>query len=341
MPLLDPLRRVVTGGAMDSFQLMGEELTLVTGRELALAAERYHSELAALPAELRDRFEAEQRSLADEAHAWLRKYNRNVHTRLAGYLAVGFRMQFVYPWPVVAALGICQVMDGMVRSRVYGLIGAAAARLRADATTGFRLDAAAEAADDVLRRTNRGIFADSVPTVLYALRAAELERAGDPLGRALVDGPLPLLMDEESRQLMRDLGTGLAEREPGRRFAALTELTARHFDREQAVFTHHLGVTRAGARLERPSGWARRMTELREVPAPSVEMTRRGRRLRFRPYRLPADFDLRDHGTRVREFSRAFVTSVTRSLDDYRVAVGYVVRRFDRRGRSPATAYDQ
>jgi hypothetical protein len=100
-------------------------------------------------------------------------------------------------------------------------------------------------------------------------------------------------------------------------------------------------VTRAGARLERPSGWARRMTQLREVPAPSVEMTRRGRRLRFRPYRLPADFDLRDHGTRVREFSRAFVTSVTRSLDDYRVAVGYVVRRFDRRGRSPATAYDQ
>ncbi|HWM88049.1 MAG TPA: hypothetical protein VNO33_19485 [Kofleriaceae bacterium] len=335
MPLLAPLRRVADR-AIDSFQLMGEELTLVTGRELAEAADRYRSELDSLPAPLRGRFEAEQRALADDAHAWLRKYNRSVHTRLGGYLALGFRMQFAYPWPVVAALGICQVMDGMARARVYGLIGAAAGRLR------YRpLEAAAEAADDVLRRTNRGIFADSVPTVLYALRASELDRRGDPLGRALLDGPLPPLMDEESRAVARGLVDGLAEPDPSRRFERLAQLTWRHFDREQAVFSHHLGVARAGAALERATGWALRMTALREVPAPAVVATRRGRRMVFRPYRLPSDFDLRDHGARVREFGRAFVDSVTGAIRDYRVAVAYVVRRFDRRGRSPATAYDQ
>lgn len=333
--LVDSLRRVADG-ALDSFQLMGEELTLVTGRELALAGERYASELAALPATLRARFEDEQRSLADEAHSWLRKYNRSVHTRLAGYLAIGFRMRFAYPWPVVAALGICQVMEGMARSRFYGLIGAVAGRLRYGA-----LEAAAEAADDVLRRTNRGIFADSVPTVLYALRAAELDRSGDPLGRALLDGPLPPLMDEESREVARGIASGLAEPDPARRFAALGALTARHFDREQAVFTHHLGEARAGCARPRPTGLALRMTALRAVPAPAVVATWRGRSVRFRPYALPANFDLRDHAMRVREFGRAFVTPVTRDLADYRAAVAYVVAHFDRRGRAPVTDYDR
>lgn len=337
MPLLSSLRRVGAGAAIDSFQLMGEELTLVTGRDLAAAAEHYARELDALPADLRGRFEDEQRSLADQAHAWLRRYNRTVHTRVAGYLALGFRMRFAYPWPVVAVLGISQVMDGMARSRIFGLVGAAAGRLRYRA-----LAAAAEGADEVLRRTNRGIFADSVPTVLYALRAAELEQAGDPLGRALADGPLPPIMDEESRGVVRGLMDGLAEPDPARRFAALGQLTARHFDREQAVFTHHMGAAREarGAPLARPTGWAARMTALREVPAPSVESTWRGRRVRFRSYRLPAGFDLRDHAVRVREFARAYVSPVTASLDDYRAAVAYVVRRFDRKRRAPATAYD-
>jgi len=266
MTLSDQVRRVAPG-ELGSFQLMGEDLVLVTGRELVAAAERYRDELAALPAALGARLEAEQRALADEALRWLRRYNRSVHTRIGGYLALGFRLRFAYPWPVVATLGICQVLGGLARSHVYGLLGAAAGRLR------FRqLESMAEVADDVLRRTNRGIFADSVPTVLYAMRAAELVRLGDPLGRALVDGPLPPLFDEESREIARGLVDGLGEPDPARRFEALGALTHRHFDREQAVFTHHMGASRAAVALPAATGWALRMTSFPAVPAaPSTE----------------------------------------------------------------------
>lgn len=315
---------------MDSFQLMGEELALLTGRDLCDAAERYARELeVAVPPALRERYETEQRAFAGEAHTWLRKYNRSVHTRVAGYLALGFRARFAYPWPVVAIVGICQVLEGLARSHLYGLLGAAAGRLR------YRtLESLAEAADDVLRRTNRGIFADSVPTVLYALRAEELIRRGDPLGRALLDGPLPLIFDEESRAIARALVAGLGETDGGRRFAALSELTLRHFGREQAIFSHHMGAARDQAPAP-VSGWAQRMTGLREVPAPVVI---RGR-LEFRRFRLPDDFDMRDHAARVRELSRAFVAPVVRNVADYRASVAYVVDRFDRRGRRAVTDY--
>ncbi|HLU66994.1 MAG TPA: hypothetical protein VKZ63_12000 [Kofleriaceae bacterium] len=333
--LLDPLRRAPDAATAESFQLMGEDLVLVTGRDLLAAAERYADELGRVPAPLRERFEAEQRALAAEAHTWLRRYNRSVHTRLAGYLALGFRARFAYPWPVVAMLGICQVMGGFVRSRLYGLVGAAAGRLRY-----ARLEELAEATDDVLRRTNRGIFADSVPTVLYALRAAELSAGGDPLGRALLDGPLPPLFDEETRALADALVAGLAERDPARRFRALSALTRRHFAREQAIFTHHMGGARGGATPPPVRGWLARMTGLRELPAPAVVRTRRGPRVEFRPYLLPVGFDMRDHDARVRELARAFVDPVTGSIDDYLTAVAYVARRFDRRRRPLATAYD-
>ena len=311
---------------------MGEELALLTGRDLCEAAARYARELdATVPAALRERFEAEQRAFADEAHGWLRRYNRSVHTRVAGYLALGFRMRFAYPWPVVAILGICQVLEGLARSHLYGLVGAAAGRLR------YRtLESLAEAADDVLRRTNRGIFADSVPTVLYALRAEELVRRGDPLGRALLDGPLPLIFDEESRAIARALVAGLGEAAPARRFAALSELTMRHFGREQAIFSHHMGASRDGAAARAPvTGWAQRMTALREVPAPVVT---RGK-VTFRPFRLPDDFDMRDHPARVRELGRAFVAPVVRNVADYRASVAYVVARFDRRSRRADVDY--
>ncbi|HUS66840.1 MAG TPA: hypothetical protein VMZ28_20020 [Kofleriaceae bacterium] len=315
---------------MGSFQLMGEELALLTGRDLCDAAARYERALdTTVPAALRERYEAEQRAFAGEAHDWLRRYNRSVHTRVGGYLALGFRMRFAYPWPVVAILGICQVLEGLARSHLYGLLGAAAGRLR------YRtLESLAEAADDVLRRTNRGIFADSVPTVLYALRAEELVRRGDPLGRALLDGPLPLIFDEESRAIARLLVAGLSEPEPSRRFAALSELTLRHFGREQAIFSHHIGAPREGAPAP-VTGWAQRMTALREVPAPVVS---RGK-IAFRPYRLPDDFDMRDHAARVRELGRAFVAPVVRNLADYRASVTYVVDRFDRRSRRVVIDY--
>jgi hypothetical protein len=84
------------------------------------------------------------------------------------------------------------------------------------------------------------------------------------------------------------------------------------------------------------------MTGLREVPAPAVVRDRRGGpQVVFRPHALPAGFDMRDHDARVRELGRAFVEPVTGTVADYRAAVEYVVRRFDRRRRMPATVYDR
>ena len=359
--LVDELRRRAAGPSADSFQLMGEDLVLVTGPALEAAAADYQRRLAALPAALRPRFEAEQRALADQARDWLVKYNRNVHSRLAGYLQLGFRCRFAYPWPVVAMLGICQVMGGMVRSRVYGLLGAALERLGVERLGIERVAVLTEAADDVLRRTNRGIFADSVPTVLYGLRAHELVASGDPLGRALIEGPLPPVMDDDSRAIIEGLVAGLSQSDPARRFAALSDLTLRHFAREQAIFSHHMGAERQG-RPARARGLAHKMTAVRAVPAPVVRHGREGgargwrargggargwrggagreARLQFQSYRLPDDFDMRDHAQRVREFGRAYVTAVTATVADYLVAVDYVVTRFDRHHRPPVTDYD-
>src|SRR5262249_20739096 len=145
-----------------------------------------------VPAALRGRVEEELTALQRDAHRFVRKYNRSVHHRLAGYVELGRRCRFAYPWPVVAILGIEQGMEGMRQNRMYGLVGEAARRLGWAA-----LAQLTDGSEDVLRRTNRGIFADSVPTVLLALRADELRRAGEAaLAEALVEGPLPPTFDE-------------------------------------------------------------------------------------------------------------------------------------------------
>src|SRR5205814_1929970 len=118
-----------------------------------------------VPAAERALFEREQVEVLRAAHGWLRTYNRNIHGRIRGYLALGRAVHFEYPWPIVAVLGICQVLEGVDRTRVYGLLGRA---LRLAGYTA--LEEVAGGIGDVLLRTNRGIFADSVPTVLYALR---------------------------------------------------------------------------------------------------------------------------------------------------------------------------
>src|SRR5262249_35946917 len=176
-------------------ELMGEDLAVIGGADLAAAGAEYEREIARLPPALRPRFVEEQQKLAHEAHAFLRKYNRSVMTRLDGYLAIGRRCDFEYPWPVVAMLGICQVLTGLVRNRVYGLLGRTVGQL------GFRvLEQLAEGTEDVLRRTNRGIFADSTPTVLLGMSAHALRTRGErELADALLSGPLPPLMDDESR----------------------------------------------------------------------------------------------------------------------------------------------
>jgi hypothetical protein len=322
---LTDLLRDLLGTEAASFQLMGEDLTLIPGTALRAAAERYEAALARVPPGLRETFQQEQLAAARAAHAFLRRYNRSMLTRLGGYLQLAARCDFAYPWPVVAMLGICAVRGGIARNRLYGLLGPAAGQLGVRA-----LERLVEGTEDVLRRTNRGIFADSAPTVLLALRGHELRRRGEAaLALALLEGPLPVLLDELSRAIARGIYDGLAIPAADERFRALADLTVRHFGREQAIFTHHLASPAQAEAGRRTSPWVRRFTALRSVPAPVVERRRGGPgRLRFRTFALPAGFDVRDHDTRVELFGRAFVRSVTDRQEDYDVAVRYVRDRF-------------
>ncbi len=286
---------------------MGEDLQLLTLDELSAAIEAQRARIApALRAELL----AEERALADEAHALLRRRNRSLRGRISGYLELGRRCELRYPWPVVAILGLVQVMAGMERARLYGLVGRLASRLGYE-----RFERLGDASEDILRRTNRGIFADSVPTVLRALRADRLRRAGrTALAAALIEGDAAVLWDRESAALCRRIADGLAIADEAQRFRTLAATTLAHFAREQAIFTHHIA--------SRPDRRSR--LSARTIPAPVIE---RGK-LVFRPFRLPPEFDIRDHATRVDAFGRAFVTSITGSLEDYRIATDWVLARF-------------
>lgn len=325
MSLIKTLRPVLGDAA--SFQLMGEDLALVSGPHLRAAADAYDAALAALDPHVRPRFEAEQAAFLLDAHAWLRRHNRSVGGRIAGYLELGRACDFTYPWPVVAILGICQVTGGLQRNRLQGLLAPALARLGAPA-----LARLIDRSDDVLRRTNRGIFADSVPTVLYGLRAHALRESGDPaLADALLNGPLPPIFDEHSRDLATRLDRALAIPDPHARFHELAALTLHHFDREQAIFTHHMGAASTDHTTSRGSTLLQRLNASDTVPAPAIVHTPRGRRLIFRPFALPRGFNMRDHHARVEAFGRAFVTSITADPDDYRAATDYVLTTFGAR----------
>jgi hypothetical protein len=326
--LLAELRSLLGRDDAPSFRLMGEDLVALSGSRLRRAAEAYDAELALLvPEALRPALAREEAAATGQAHRWLLEYNKSIHTRIQGYLALGRRCRFEYPWPVVAILGLCEVMRSIRRVHFYGLVGAALTPL------GYRkIEEAAERSDDVLRRTNRGIFADSVPTVLYALHCDRLRAAGRAdLARLLLSGPMPVMMDGETRELAEGLYQGLAIADDDLRFSALAELTLKHFAREQAIFSHHIGAPRAaGSRRPRRLHEAAlgRLFEARSVLAPRIAGRPEARRLVFRPFRLPSGFEMRDHAARVHVFSSAFVRSVTGSPDDYRVAVEYVTRRF-------------
>jgi hypothetical protein len=333
MSLLRVLREALGECKARSFQLMGEDLWLLSGASLRGLASAYETELQArVPPELRGPFEREQAAVLAQSHGFLRGYNRNIHTRIRGYLALGRMCHHEYPWPVVAILGICQVLRGVDRARVFGLLGRLASRV------GFTsLEEVAGGLGDILLRTNRGIFADSVPTVLYALRCHGLRARGAPaLAEALLGGPLPLLMDEESRALARALYDAFAISPGEERYARLSALTLEHFAREQAVFSYHIGAPRGPVRQ---SAVARRLTTVSEVVAPAVERGITGRRLAFRPYRLPPGFAMADHEARVRELGRAFVTSITFDLPSYRVALEYVLTRFGKKHESAGARF--
>lgn len=320
MTLVDALRRRL-GEDAGSFQLAGEGLAALAGADLVGAAQDYEARLAdAVPASLHRDFLAAQAAHAEEAYAWLARHNRSLGARVRGYLALGERTAWAYPWPVVAILGLNEVRSGIGRTRVWGLVGGLAARLGVRA-----LAAVADLSEDVLRRTNRAIFADSVPTVLYALRCLGLRQRGEAaLCDALLAGPLPPAMDEVCRELMRALVELLARPASSARFAELAALTLRHFDREQSIFTHHLG--RAGS--TRAPTWLGRLMSARSIEAPAIARAEGRRALVFRRVALPTGFELRDHAARVRVFGAAYVQSVTGDEDDYLAARDWVRARF-------------
>lgn len=305
--LIDALRARLGLPGASSFQLMGEDLQVLTVEDLrsAVAAQD-----AAIPDDLRADLLAEETALAAESHRWLKKFNRSLYGRIAGYVALGKRIEFRYPWPVVAILGIVQVIGGMDRARVYGLAGRVASRL------GYNnYERLGDGSEDVLRRTNRGIFADSVPTVLRALRAVDLHREDrSDLAEALVDGHAAVLWDAESRDLCRAIVHGLMITDDRERFRVLSVATERHFAREQAIFTHHIASKNR----------TRKLPVAKSIPAPVIE---RGK-LAFRAFTLPPNFDFRDHDGRVEAFGRAFVSSVTGSLEDFRVATTWILDKF-------------
>lgn len=305
--LIDALRRRLGDPSASSFQLMGEALQRITVEDLRAAVDAHE---AAVPPLLREALYAEEAALGAEAHEWLRKYNRSLYGRIAGYWALAERLTFRYPWPIIAILGIVQVIGGMDRARVYGLAGRLASRLGYD-----KYEKLGDGSEDVLRRTNRGIFADSIPTVLRALRAEQLIAEGKrELADALITGHAAVLWDEESRELCRAIVEGLMTAGEAERFRSLSATTLRHFSREQAIFTHQIGS----------KSRKRKLPAAKAVPAPVIE----GGELRYRSFALPPGFDFRDHDTRVDAFGKAFVTSVTGSLDDYRVAIGWVRDRY-------------
>ena len=307
MSLIEALRLRLASPDASSFQLMGEDLQVLTIEDLRSAVAAHD---AAIPDDLRADLLAEETALSAEAHRWLKKFNRSLYGRIAGYVALGKRMEFHYPWPVVAILGIVQVIGGMDRARVYGLAGRIASRL------GYpSYERLGDGSEDVLRRTNRGIFADSVPTVLRALRAVDLHREDkSDLAEALVEGHAAVLWDAESATLCRAIVDGLMQTDEHQRFRALATATARHFEREQAIFTHHIASRSR----------TRKLPVAKSIPAPVIE---RGK-LAFRAFTLPTGFDFRDHDARVEAFQRAFVSSVTGSLDEFRVATAWILRKY-------------
>ncbi len=321
MSLLDEVRTILSDSAMPSFRLVGEDLIVLGPDRLRHAADDYDRELArTVPPSLRGALVEEQSAILHEAHTFITRHNTGIHERVRGYVKLARRVELEYPWPVVAILGILEVKRTLSRVHLFGWLGLGAERL------GFaKLTRAAERMDDVLRRTNRSIFADSVPTVLYALRCHALAQEGRrELSDVLLSGPVPVWMDAESKSLAGALVTGLAIQDPERRFAALAELTLRHFGREQAILSHHMGVRPGQPPQQQKASLLGRAFEARSVLAPRI----RNGKLVLEPYPLPPGFDIRDHDARVRVLGDAFVRSVTRRPEDYRAAAAGVLEMF-------------
>jgi hypothetical protein len=314
MPLNESLQRALAPADASSFRLTNDELWLVTGADLKKAADEYEQAMSRLKPDLRKRVAEEHVELATATWKWLRRFNISMEERMAGYSAMGRAFGWEYPWPAVAVLGVMTVRGGVRQSELIRLAGSA---VRLVLEVGDWMQ-------DVLRRTNRQIFCDSIPSALWALRCHGLRQAGESMvADALLDGPLPPAMDEECRSVIRNLDASLRLEKSEERFVALTEMTMKQFDREQAVFTAGMGSMRNG-RIPSWEPWRLRFTRLKKVDAPVI----RGGKLVFEPYALPKDFEVRNHGQRTEIFGKAFVRAITGSMTDFRVAVDEVAKRF-------------
>ncbi|WP_106092728.1 hypothetical protein [Enhygromyxa salina] len=317
---LDQIRERTASPHAASFQLMTEDGWLIGPDPSALAAFT-----AGLPTSLATSVTTTQAQLQRNAHRWCTRFNTSMQARVRGYVALARACHYEYPWPVVAILGICAVVEGERRASVFGLLGDAAARLGSDG-----LARMSDRSKDMLRRTNRAIFADSVPTVIYALRCHNLTIGGQPeLAQALLDAPLPPLMDETSRQLMRGLCAALRLADGPARFDALSQLTLEHFEREQRILSFNLGVRELESAPSRRGGSRRPtlLSRLLNTNSTNAPVIHRGR-VRFEAQALPTGFDIKHHRARVDVFGRLYVSSVTGSQADYRVAVTHVEQEF-------------
>lgn len=314
MPMTDSLLRSLPPADASSFLLSSDELWLVTGADLKKAGDEYEAAMAKVKPDLRKRVAEEHAELATTTWKWLRRFNVSLEERLAGYSAMGRAFGWEYPWPAAAALSVMSLKSGVRQSEAIRLAGAA---VRPLLEVGDWLQ-------DVLRRSMRGMFADAIPTSLWALRCHGLRLSGQGVvADALLDGPLPPAMDEECRSVMRNLDAALRLTGAQDRFRALTEMTLKQLDREQAVITAHLGAARGG---RNPSWepWRLRLTRIKKIEAPVVKAGK----LSFETYALPAQFEVRNHHQRTQVFGQAFVRSITGSVEDFKVAAREVARRF-------------
>lgn len=314
MPLTDALKKSLGANDSSSFLLSSDELWLVTGADLRKAADEYDQALSRVKPDLRKRLAEEHVELATASWKWLRRFNVSLEERLAGYSAMGRAFGWEYPWPAVAVLSMMTLRAGLRQSEAFRLAGMA---VRPVLEVGDWLQ-------DVLRRSNRGMFADAIPTALWALRCHGLRQKGEGMvADALLDGPLPPAMDEECRSVLRNLDAALRLTNAGERFFALTRMTAKQLEREQAVITAHLGAQRNG---RNPSWepWRFRFTRMKKVEAPVI----RGGKVSFEGFALPKDFEIRNHGQRTELFCKAFLEPLTGSIADFKVAVAEVARRY-------------
>lgn len=302
-----------------SFSLLGNGVVLFSGAMLAPAREAFDAALdARVPPALRDAFLDQQRAFVEEAHDWLRAHNWSVDARMRGYAELTRALEGAYAWPVAAALALVHLRRSIAMIAVVG----AAGRLAPIGAAGDVQQLLA-ATFDVLLRTNRMVCVDAALLMLLAKRCDALRREGRAeLALALLEGPAPIVMDDESVALARGVYELLATRDERARFAASASLTRAHFLREQAIVSRELEDNRAFW-TALPAA-VRAVISPRWLKAPSIVAgARRERRLEWQWVAL-SGADFMDHPARIREFGGAFVESLLGSPEDLAAAARWV-----------------